>query len=85
MRSHFQGEERLLGDSAFPRLQGHVSTHEAALQKIQNIIGECREDCANGSKIECIRRWYEALLDDVLLADLDFKSHLQFKNIVPKD
>lgn len=85
LRRHFQGEERLLADVAFPRLQEHVSTHEAAQRKVKNIIGECCEDCSKGLKIECIRRWIEAILDDVLLADLDFKSYLQHKNIVPKD
>lgn len=85
MRSHFQAEERLLADAVFPRLREHVSTHEAALRKVKTMIGECCEDCGNGLKIECIRRWCEAILDDVLLADLDFKSYLQYKNIVPKD
>jgi len=85
LRSHFQSEEQLLADVAFPRLDEHVATHEAAQQKIKEVIGECGEDCSKGLKIECIRHWTEAILDDVLLADLDFKSYLQYKNIVRKD
>ncbi len=85
MRKHFRREERFLADAAFPRLREHISTHQEAEQKVEKIIGDCCEDCSKGLKIECVRRWIEAILNDVLLADLDFKSHLQHKNITPRD
>ena len=82
LESHLKYEEQLLADLGFPRLAEHLESHAKALRKIDVILAECRENCPNGLKLDCTTRWYAAVLHHVLLADLDFKSHLQTKGII---
>lgn len=77
MQYHFDREEQLLRDAAFPRLKDHVLTHAAARREIESVLGECRETCARGLQIGCTSRWCVAVVRHVLMADLDFKSHLE--------
>ena len=77
MRSHFEREERLLRDADFPRIREHVLTHATARHEIEGILDECRENCAGGLQIGCTSRWCVAVIRHVLMADLDFKSHLE--------
>ncbi len=82
LESHLKHEEQFLADLGFPRLVEHLESHATALRKIEGILAECRENCPNGLKLDCTTRWYAAVLHHVMLADLDFKSHLQTKGII---
>jgi hemerythrin-like metal-binding protein len=79
--THFAHEEALLRETDFQRLEAHAATHALARRKIEGILSQCHENCRNGTRIGCVAHWLVTLLDDVLLPDLDFKSHLEAENV----
>jgi hemerythrin-like metal-binding protein len=91
LRQHFDAEEQLLRGSNFPRLDEHLETHDAAWRVIGLASGDClgeggrksQGDCQLMSEHNgCAERWTHAILRHVILADLDFKSHLQAQKLV---
>ena len=79
--AHFAYEEALLREAEFPRLAQHAASHASGRGKIEHVLTQCRENCRNGTKVGCVSHWLVALLDDVLLPDLDFKSHIDHRNV----
>jgi hemerythrin-like metal-binding protein len=82
LESHFVYEERLLTEIDFPRIEAHLQTHEEARRKTESIFSECCENCAMGERVACVTRWCVVVLDHVLMADLDFKSHFQNRSLI---
>jgi len=76
LQDHFAHEERLLAEAEFPRLRSHIGTHAAARGGVEALLAECAEKCELGAKVGCIGRWCTLIVSHLLMADLDFKSHL---------
>lgn len=75
---HFQNEERLMQDGAFPRWQAHHALHEALF----DAIFELNEKRAAGTAragmetLSFLKRW---LLDHILKEDMEFADFLHRK------
>ncbi len=81
VRDHFTDEEDLLRAAEFPRLDNHIASHDTTQQSINQIISNCGEACINSGSSACINELGFILLDHFVRGDLDFKSHLQTKNL----
>jgi hemerythrin-like metal-binding protein len=75
---HFQNEERLMQDSAFPGWQAHHALHEKLFDSIFNLnekraAGNARADT---DTLNFLKRW---LLDHILKEDMVFADFLHRK------
>lgn len=81
LQKHFKHEEKLLREAGFPRVGDHIRGHTDARDEIDRIVGDCAENCRVGPTIGCTARLCVAILNHVLIADLDFKSYLQDRGV----
>lgn len=81
LRRHFKHEEKLLRSAGFARAGEHARSHEVARAEVDGILAGCAENCRIGLAMGCTARWCVAILHHVLIADLEFKSHLEHKSI----
>jgi hemerythrin-like metal-binding protein len=72
---HFDSEEQMMELARFPGLIAHRGHHTELLRKVTEICERVRKgDFAENSDLEA---FFDALINDVLLADLSFKAHLE--------
>jgi hemerythrin-like metal-binding protein len=76
LSEHFAHEERTMRETGYPQLAEHSAHHRAVLARMQEISN--RRDGAGAPVNDLLH----ALLDDILRADLPFKSFLQGKGLV---
>ncbi len=81
VKVHFADEEDLLKAAGFPRLDDHIVSHDKTQEEINQVISNCGEVCISGGSSACIKELGIILLDHFVRGDLDFKSHLQIKNL----
>jgi hemerythrin len=74
LAEHFANEERAMRQTGYPQLAEHAVHHTAVLARVREIAN--RSDGAPLSDL------IHALLEDILRADLPFKSYLQGKGLV---
>lgn len=81
VRDHFADEEDLLRAAEFPRLDNHVVSHDKTQEAINQVTSNCGEACISSGSSDCIKELGIILLDHFVRGDLDFKSHLQTRNL----
>jgi hemerythrin len=77
---HFRREEAVLAREAFPGLEPHAEEHRRLERSIGDII-YLMENASPGSplKLELLGSFRTLLIDHLLRYDLDYKSHLMFR------
>jgi hemerythrin-like metal-binding protein len=78
LADHFANEEETMRQAGYPRLREHANHHKAVLTRMQEIAKRCAGDAAAAPQSDILY----TLLDDILRADLPFKSYLQGKGLV---
>jgi hemerythrin-like metal-binding protein len=80
MAGHFRNEEALMEDLGFPLLAPHRGHHRNILDKLDRL----QADCARKGRIGLndVRGFLEGLIEDVLHADLPFKTFLYEREIL---
>jgi len=81
IRDHFSDEEDLLRAAGFARLDDHIASHNKTQETIDQVTSNCGEACINSGSNACIKELGVILLEHFVRGDLDFKSHLQTKNL----
>jgi len=74
LTEHFAHEERVMRETGYPQLAEHATHHTAVLARMQELSNSC-----DGAPLNDLMH---ALLEDILRADLPFKSFLQGKGLV---
>jgi len=80
LHRHLGYEERLLREVAFPSLDEHLASHHAARRALDLLLSDCHDECRIGLSVDCPNRWVDLVLRKLILADLEFKSHLQARS-----
>ncbi len=81
-RKHFDDEVEILRKAGFPRLESHIKTHEKTLEECGKIFSNCGETCKDDNpSCPCMEDLSFLTLDHIVRNDLDFKSHLQTRNL----
>ena len=77
LESHFAREEALLADIDFPRLREHREHHTSLLEKGRAVAEFCEtiDDIADIDR--CLDELAGFLLDDIIAADVEFKTYIQ--------
>ncbi len=77
VENHFAREEALLADIDYPRLHEHREHHADMLEKGRSIAESCEtiEDLADIDR--CLDELVGFLLDDIIAADVEFKTYIQ--------
>jgi len=76
LAEHFDHEEAAMRETGYPQRSEHAAHHKAVLARMQEISNRCD----GGQAV--INDMLYALLEDILRADLPFKSFLQGKGLV---
>lgn len=73
---HFDDEERIMADNAYPQLAAHQALHEKLFQEIFALNEKIADRALNPTRdtIAFLENW---LTDHILLHDLKFASHLK--------
>ncbi len=80
-RKHFEEEVKILREAEFPRLKTHLKEHKKFLGKVEEVFSGCGATCKDGISCPFIEDLSFMTLDHIVRNDLDFKSHLQTKNL----
>ncbi len=81
-KTHFMREEKFLEKVGYPNLQHHYNHHRALDGKMEGMLRLA--ESAGGNQLACESLRKELvyfLMDDVINADLDFKSYLADQGI----
>ena len=81
IRDHFAAEEDLLRAAEFTRLDDHIASHAETEEELNQVISSCGEACINAGSSACVKKLGTTLLEHFVRGDLDFKSHLQTRNL----
>jgi len=84
-RNHFTYESKILHEAEFPRLETHLEDHKTALGKLEEIFSDCGMICKESVPCPCMEDLSFVTVDHIVRNDLDFKSHLQTKNLADDD
>ena len=76
LAEHFAHEEAAMRETGYPQRVEHAAHHRAVLARMQEISNRCD----GGQAV--INDMLYALFEDILRADLPFKSYLQGKGLV---
>jgi len=80
LASHFAHEEEVMREQGYPHLAEHKTHHAHILQRVQQITNGLRAS-ADGAR-DGLNNIFTSLIDDILRADLPFKTFLQGKGLV---
>jgi hemerythrin-like metal-binding protein len=83
-QEHFASEEQFLERIGFPRLDRHHHYHQQLIAIAEEARDVC---CGDDSSIDieaCFDRLLNFFIDDVVRGDLEFKSWLQHKGLIPR-
>ncbi|WP_374301925.1 hemerythrin family protein [Ferrovibrio sp.] len=80
MAGHFRNEEALMEDLGFPLLAPHRGHHRNILDKLDRLQADCARK--GGVSLNDVRGFLEGLIEDVLHADLPFKTFLYEREIL---
>ncbi len=72
---HFASEERTMEEVGFPGLAAHRAHHQDLLAKVIDISERGR--MGYFAEIADLERFFDSVIDDVLRADLPFKTYLE--------
>ncbi len=76
-KSHFKNEEELLASIDFPRLEAHRIAHKKLLEMADKTLKTVETGLDQKEATKCLEEMIYFLLEDVIRADADFKSHAQ--------
>lgn len=79
---HFEREEAVLREAAFPNYDSHCKYHQELIEQSAEVKKLCLEQKDEKLLQGCFEKLMAYLIDDVVRADLEFKSHLYEKGIV---
>ncbi len=82
---HFNDEMKVLHEAEFPRLKTHAKEHMNLLGKFDKIFSDCAENCKDGAPCPHMEELSFMTVDHLVRHDLDYKSHLQVKNLADGD
>lgn len=80
MAAHFLNEEALMEELGFPLLTPHRGHHRNILNKLDRLQADCA--LKGGISLNDVRGFLEGLIEDVLHADLPFKTFLYEREIL---
>ena len=80
-RKHFDEEAEILREAEFPRLKSHLREHGIFIGKIEEAFSGCGSICKESDPCPCLENLSFCTLDHIVRNDLDFKSHLQTRNL----
>lgn len=72
--THFQNEENIMRKLKYPKLHNHMNHHVSAYNHFFDIDGACSVPACHHE--ECITEMKSLLLEEIISADMDFKSYL---------
>ncbi len=78
---HFKEEEKIMHEAEFPRLKTHTGEHKTFLEKIEETFSGCGQTCKKGNPCPFMEDLLFITLDHIVRNDLNFKSHLQTRNL----
>lgn len=78
---HFDEEVEILREAEFPRLETHAREHMNLLGKFDEIFSVCCMVCKEGVPCPYMEDLSFLTVDHLVRHDLDYKSHLQVKNL----
>ncbi len=84
MEEHFADEERLLNDFRYgaTRLKAHVQHHRKVMETVRALAADC---AASGRYTAAlVEELLSLLMDDLIAADMAFKTHLQKTGFRPE-
>jgi len=73
LSKHFDNEEAIMHELNYGNVHSHSNHHQQAFGKYEAVGQSCKLDCRNE---ECIIDVKFLLIDDLIAADMDFKSYL---------
>lgn len=76
-RDHFVREERHLFASGFPGAAAHAAKHVELLTRAETTHAHCRNQALNRQAGDCYTKLIEFLIEDILRADMAFKSYVE--------
>lgn len=80
MHDHFLHEEGVMAGLQYHSLQWHIEHHRESLSRLQELRGRC--DMKGYVGIEDIIDCFTHVIDDVLRADLKFKTFLHARGLL---
>lgn len=80
MAGHFANEEALMESLGFPLLAPHRGHHRQILDRLDRLQASCAEK--GGVDLNDVRLFLDGLIEDVLHADLPFKTFLYDRGIL---
>ncbi|MFN4276064.1 MAG: hemerythrin domain-containing protein [Ferrovibrio sp.] len=80
MADHFLHEETIMQQAGFPWLSEHQAHHQKILVRLAALVTQCGDK--GGIELVDLAAMFESLIDDVLRADLAFKTFLYEKNLL---
>lgn len=83
-RDHFDEETEILREAEFPRLKNHIRTHKKTLKQFDEVFSGCGDICKESGPCPCREDLSFLTLDHIVRHDLDFKSHLQTRNLADR-
>jgi hemerythrin-like metal-binding protein len=82
MDEHFRHEERLMESTGYPNLAQHRLHHRNIRDRIDLLRNVDGADWDGA--LAMLESLYDALISEVLRADLDFKTHLEGKGLIDR-
>jgi len=79
---HFAKEEVLLESISFPRVETHRAAHMRLLEMGDNTLQIVEAGLDHEGAVKCLEEVIYFLLEDVIKADAEFKSHAQEKGLI---
>lgn len=74
MCAHFAEEEKIMAATGYPGLERHCLLHNAIRRKLEEIVAPL--SIGMSVSIGDVDALFDAVIDDVLRSDLEFKAHL---------
>jgi hemerythrin len=78
--AHFADEETLMEEAGFSRLAEHRLSHQAIWRQMADLVASWPQD--SPVRETDILSLYEFMIDDVLRADLPFKTYLEQRGLL---
>jgi hemerythrin len=81
-KEHFKHEEAFLISIDFPRVEAHSIAHKRLLDMADKTLKTVEAGLDQQEAAKCLEEIIYFLLEDVIRADADFKSHAQENGII---